>query len=1030
MSDFFSNPILNSPYEYPRRHWETDASNQPTGEIKEMRRPSSLCSPIPVTRGGVKSRGDDLFDEQLDGVTYQQNELINSIRAKVDAWREKPENEWGVTAETARLLNHWRTFDFASIRPFFCQREAIETLIWLVEVAPNTSDGKAFLERLHAANEDANPELFRLAFKLATGAGKTTVMAMIIAWQTINAHYHRTSPKFTNGFLICTPGLTIRDRLRVLKPSDPDAYYGPRQLVPQDYLPILNEAKVVITNYHAFRHRTKAEFESVGKATKTLLFSGTDGAAVELESEGEMLQRVMPELMGLGRVLIINDEAQHCYRHRKVSEERKLESNEKEEAKANEEMARLWISGLESVRRKIEKKALTIDLSATPFFLRGSGYQEGTLFPWTVCDFSLMDALECGIVKLPRIPIDDTSPERDQWPVFRRLWEHIRRDMPANRRTKGAAYSVDNLPMMLRSAILTLYGHYKKTYEAWMSGTNPSPVPPCFIFVCQNTVISKLVYDLVSGYKQVDRKGDESTVPALCELFSSYDKDTGEPYAVPRTLLIDSAQLESGESLTPEFRKAAATEIDTFKRELISRTGDRAAAEKVTDEDLLREVMNTVGKEGRLGGGIRCVISVSMLTEGWDANNVTHILGVRAFGTQLICEQVVGRALRRQDYSLDHETGLFAPEYADIFGIPFDFTAKATENPPPPTPPQTVRVQAVRPARDHLAIAFPRVRGYYLEQPIEATTWDADFDTTSTLTLDPAKLGPAVTTSGGFVGVAEKMLVGEGIEASFKRTSKIIATLAEVIVRHYDRFADEVEKMEAFSHIKNVVARWIAEGHLKCVNGAIPAQVFYPQMLERAVEILEAALRRGILSTNPKARVRVLIDSYNPQGSSANVNFIITRTSKILYETSAEKSHVNYAVCDSTWEETFCRFIETHPQTLAYVRNAGLGFEVPYFAGGVRRTYLPDFIVLVDDGHGREDPLHLIVEIKGYRFLDTEAKKATVRDSWVPGVNEEGRFGRWAFIELTNQELMEEDYQAALERLYEEELGRVTQKKD
>ena len=662
--------------------------------------------------GGVKSRGDDLFDEQLDGVTYQQNELINSIRAKVDAWREKPESEWGVTAETARLLNHWRTFEFASIRPFFCQREAIETLIWLVEVAPNTTDGKAFLERLHAANEDANPELFRLAFKLATGAGKTTVMAMIIAWQTINAHYHRTSPKFTNGFLICTPGLTIRDRLRVLKPSDPDAYYGPRQLVPQDYLPILNEAKVVITNYHAFRHRTKAEFESVGKATKTLLFSGTDGAAVELESEGEMLQRVMPELMGLGRVLIINDEAHHCYRHRGVNEERKLDAAEKEEAKANEEMARLWISGLESVRRHIDKKALTIDLSATPFFLRGSGYQEGTLFPWTVCDFSLMDALECGIVKLPRIPIDDTSTEKDQWPVYRKLWEHIRDRMPKTRRTKGVAYSVDDLPAELRSAILTLYGHYKKTYEAWMSGTNPSPVPPCFIFVCQNTVISKLVYDLVSGYKQVDRKGDESTVPALCELFSNYDKDTGEPYAVPRTLLIDSAQLESGESLTPEFRKAAAKEIETFKRELISRTGDRAAAEKVTDEDLLREVMNTVGKEGRLGGGIRCVISVSMLTEGWDANNVTHILGVRAFGTQLICEQVVGRALRRQDYSLDRETGLFAPEYADIFGIPFDFASKPTP-PTKPKPPDTVRVQAVRPERDHLAITFPRVRGYY-----------------------------------------------------------------------------------------------------------------------------------------------------------------------------------------------------------------------------------------------------------------------------------------------------------------------------
>lgn len=204
-----------------------------------------------------------------------------------------------MTPETARLLKHWRTFNFSDIRPFFCQVEAIETLIWLVEVAPGTREGKDFLARLRAANADANPELLRYALKLATGAGKTTVMAMIIAWQTINAHYHRSSPKFTNGFLVCTPGITIRDRLRVLRPSDPDAYYKPRQLVPQDYLPILNEAKLVITNYHAFRHRTKAEFEGVGKKTKTLLFAGADGAAVELETEGEMLRRVMPELMGL-----------------------------------------------------------------------------------------------------------------------------------------------------------------------------------------------------------------------------------------------------------------------------------------------------------------------------------------------------------------------------------------------------------------------------------------------------------------------------------------------------------------------------------------------------------------------------------------------------------------------------------------------------------------------------------------------------------------------------------------------------------
>ena len=987
----------------------------------------ACARPSPLHGGGVRGDSNDLFAEQRDGVAYSQNELINSIRAKVDAWRGKPEREWGVTPETARLLKHWRTFDFADIRPFFCQIEAIETLIWLVEVAPGTKDGKDFLARLREANADANPELDRLALKLATGTGKTTVMAMIIAWQTINAHYHRTSPKFTNGFLVCTPGLTIRDRLRVLKPSDPEAYYKPRQLVPQDYLPILNEAKVVITNYHAFRHRTKAEFEGVGKKTKTLLFAGADGAGVELETEGEMLRRVMPELMGLGRVLILNDEAHHCYRHRVVNMERKLEASEKEEAKANEEMARLWISGLEAVRRHIDKNARTIDLSATPFFLRGSGYQEGTLFPWTVSDFSLMDALECGIVKLPRIPIDDTDKAKEEWPVYRKLWEHIRQDMPANRRTKGAAYSVNDLPDKLRSAIHALYGHYEKVYKAWTSGPNPHPVPPCFIFVCQNTVISKLVYDLVSGYAVKDATGDDDTKEALCELFSNYVPKTNEPYAIPRTILVDSAQLESGESLTAEFHKAAAKEIEDFKRELISRTGDRAAAEKLSDEDLLREVMNTVGKEGRLGGGIRCVVSVSMLTEGWDANNVTHILGVRAFGTQLICEQVVGRALRRRDYTIDPKTGLFAPEYADIFGIPFDFVSKPTRTEPPP-PPDTVRVKAIRPERDRLAIVFPHVRGYYREYPADITTWVATFDDTSTLILKPEMLGPAETVTGGIAGEKEKMGVEEGIRKEKTRKSTIVAELTNALLNQSPKFATLVEKTQAFSSVKNIVVRWIAEGYLKCEGGMVPAQLLYPSMLKRAVEILGRAIEKGTTIVNPEARVRALIDSYNPQGTSANVNFTVSRKSKILHETAADKSHVNYAVCDSAWEETFCRVVEAHPKTLAYVRNAGLGFEVPYFAGGERHSYLPDFIVLVDDGHGRDNPLHLIVEIKGYRYLDTEAKKATVRDSWVPGVNAERRFGRWAFIELTDQTLMEADYEAELERLYAEQLATVTQK--
>ena len=339
-----------------------------------------------------------------------------------------------MTPETARLLQHWHHHEFNSIRPFFCQVEAVETLIWLTEVAPHSTQGKKFLDQLARADKDANPELMRLALKMATGAGKTTVMAMIIAWQTINAVRRPASKHFTRGFLVCAPGLTIKDRLRVLQPNDPDCYYKDRELVPSDMLDDVNRAKIVITNYHAFKLRERIELSAGGRS----LLQGRGGDELNTqETEGQMLQRVMPDLMGMKNILAINDEAHHCYREKPSDpDDEDLKGDEKREAEKNNEAARLWISGLESVNRKLGLRRV-IDLSATPFFLRGSGYAEGTLFPWTMSDFSLMgDAIECGIVKLPRVPVAENIPG-DELPVFRNLWENIRKDMPKKGRGQG-----------------------------------------------------------------------------------------------------------------------------------------------------------------------------------------------------------------------------------------------------------------------------------------------------------------------------------------------------------------------------------------------------------------------------------------------------------------------------------------------------------------------------------------------------------------------------------------------------------------
>src|SRR5213594_2249591 len=614
---FFERPILNSPYERPQRHWELDDQGQPTQKIIESRRRAEFITPIPKPkkRKGGSDQRRIIFDEgkglSTERQQYDPTPIINEVRQRLEAWRSLPNPaDWQVTPETIRLLLHWRFHKFSGLRPFFCQVEAVETAIWLTEVAPHAGKaGKALLDHLKNTNNDANPELVRLALKLATGAGKTTVIAMLIAWQTINAVRRSGSARFTRGFLIVAPGLTIKDRLRVLQPNDPDSYYATRELVPTDLLEELNKAKIVITNYHAFKLRERMEVSKGGRS----LLQGRGRELQTLETEGQMLQRVMPDLMGMKNIMVLNDEAHHCYREKPKSEEEEdLKGEERKEAERNNAAARVWISGLEAANRKLGI-ARVVDLSATPFFLRGSGYAEGTLFPWTMNDFSLMDAIECGIVKLPRVPVADNIPGQDM-PMYRNLWEHIRRKMPKKGRGKSSDLDPLSLPPQLQTALEALYGHYAKTFDLWeKSGIR---VPPCFIVVCNNTSASKLVYDFISGFQRENEDGSTTPHKGQLALFQNFDEH-GNPFPRPKTLLIDSEQLESGEGLDENFRSMAADEIERFRREIVERGGKLAgeiqSGKELDDVTLLREVMNTVGKHGQLGADTRCVVSVSML---------------------------------------------------------------------------------------------------------------------------------------------------------------------------------------------------------------------------------------------------------------------------------------------------------------------------------------------------------------------------------------------------------------------------------
>jgi type III restriction enzyme len=999
---FFEHPILNSPYEYPGQHWELDDSGQPTQKVVSKRRSAEFITPIPKPKKqkGAAKQADLVFDEgkglSSEEQQYDHTTVINTLRLEVDKWREIPNPaDWRVTPETQRLLLHWRHHDFAAIRPFFCQVEAVETAIWLTEVAPKLGKaGKRFVDHLDKANNEANRDLMRLALKLATGAGKTTVMAMLIAWQTINAVRTPNSKKFTRGFLLVAPGITIRDRLRVLLPNDPDSYYKNRELVPSDMMEELNKAKIVITNYHAFKQRERIELSKGGRR----LLQGRGGSELEtVETEGQMLQRVMPELMGLKRIVVINDEAHHCYREKEQSDEETLKGDDRKEAEKNKEAARLWISGIEAVNRKLGV-ARVFDLSATPFFLSGSGYVEGTLFPWTMSDFSLMDAIECGIVKLPRVPVAENIPGSEM-PMYRKLWEHIGKKMPKKGR-KNAVLDPLSIPVELQTALQALYGHYEKTYDLWKKAG--IKVPPCFIVVCNNTATSKLVYDYISGFVRENEDGTSNVENGRLELFRNYDQH-GNQLARPNTLLIDSEQLESGEALDKNFRNVAADEIERFKREALERGGDLAnqlrAGKDIDDAALLREVMNTVGKPGTLGESIRCVVSVSMLTEGWDANTVTHVLGVRA--------------LRRQSYDLNEEN-LFNVEYADVLGIPFDFTAKPVIAPPQP-PRETIQVKAILPERATLEIQFPRVAGYRVELPEERLT--ASFNEDSIFELTPAIVGPSHVKNSGIIGESADLTL-EHIKDL--RRSTLLFHITQRLLYTKWRDPGEDPKLHLFGQLKRITKEWL-DTCLACKGETYPGLLMYQALADVACDRITAAITRAEQGKRP---IKAVLDPYNPTGSTVHINFTTSKTER--YETSSERCQINWAILDSDWEGEFCRVAEDHPKVIAYVKNHNLGLEVPYRYASENRTYRPDFIVYVDDGYGTDNPLKLIVEIKGYRGEDAKEKKSTMDTYWVPGVNNLERYGRWAFAEFTDVFQMQDDFAEKVEEEFEKMIQTVT----
>jgi len=957
---------LNSAYREPSKHFRF-ADDGITDEVVDARRLSSYFIPIPPP----KKRGPQLvLSGDWTAERIQANDYINRIRERVGQWRRSGHPE--VTAATRDLLAYWSRDDREPRqRLFFCQIEAVETAIYIGEVAERFGD--QWIENsLRERGNAANPGLFRIAFKMATGSGKTVVMGMLVAWQALNKVSNPQDSRFSEAFLVVTPGITVRDRLQVLMPNHPKSVYSEHDLVPPSELARLQQARIVVTNFHMLNRREKLDAPML---TKKVL-AGREGATEQFrETPGEMVNRVVKSLGPRRNILVINDEAHHCYRGKPELPEERLAAEEKAEARRNAEAARVWISGLEALKTKVGIRAI-YDLSATPFFLRGSGYPEGTLFPWVVSDFSLIDAIESGIVKVPRVPVSDDQMATGL-PTYRNLWARIGRDLPKTGRSLESVAEPKPLPAELEGALRSLYGHYEKVVRVWRN--RGSGTPPVFIVVCANTAVSKILFDWIAGRERVLPNGNRVVVPGNLPLFSN--EDGGRWSDRPNTILIDSAQLESEQAMDDAFKRIAAAEIEEFKREWRVRHGE----EEITDQDLLREVLNTVGKPGRLGEQIRCVVSVSMLTEGWDANTVTHVLGVRAFSTQLLCEQVIGRALRRVGYETD-SGDLFAPQYADIYGVPFSFipTAGGTTEPGLVKEPHRVRSLAERSA---LEITFPRVVGYRYDLPAERLS--ADFGEESRVALSTSEVPTLVEVD----PIAGERVVHDLNDLKSRRLQEVAYRIANLTLDRHFRDDEGSPRPWLFPQLLAITWRWLNEC-VYCKDGAFKQMLVLAELANDAAERIQRAIVRA---TEGRGRILPVLRSYDPIGSTGTVDFTTTRD---VYAADPTKSHLNYVVLDSAWEAKLAQTLEGMPEVVAYVKNQGLGFQIPYSFGGSSSNYLPDFIVRIRDAGG--DVLNVILEVTGERKKAKASKVATATDLWIPGVNAHGGFGRWAFIEVAD----------------------------
>ena len=1013
-------PIICNPYDEPRDHWVYDST---TGQASRagFRRAAGYWYKTDRT-GAAQAK---LFvEEERDDLA-----LVNLLRKDVRRWREADYR--GAEPVTRELFRHWARADRPR-RLFFCQLEAVETIIHLAEIRmagrakslqfkPQLSDED--LQRLVTGDrpgfdllqQDVFPTLIdppttadllplvRLGCKMATGAGKTVVMAMLIAWAFCNRGRNPASRQFPNAVLICCPNLTVKERLQVLRPEHPENYYEAFDVVPSKFRPLMNVGKVLVTNWHAFAPESE---HKEGDRTYAVVDKGP-------ETPQTFAQNRLGELYDRLPIMVLNDEGHHCWRPAPAVEQ--LDKDEAKQLQEEKEEARVWLDGLDRINNCVGggKKgiAFCVDLSATPFYLKGSGHPEGRPFPWLVSDFGLVDAIESGIVKIPRLPVLDTTGRPD--PKYFRLWKAITEDLQGRDRQPGR--SGKPKPEVVwreaEAALQQIAGQWQERFEYLQQATSDQlHVPPVLIIVCDNTDIAEVFYRNISG----EREEEIITAEDIEEAEKEEGGDDAEAVKEKGKQKPKTRTIYGKGSVCPECLSNTATRKYTIRIDtklLAEAESEDPNKRKADFAEELRRVVATVGKPGQPGENVRCVVSVAMLTEGWDANNVTHVLGIRAFGSQLLCEQVVGRGLRRLDYTPNKETGLLEPEYVDVYGIPFSvipFKGRPAKSKAPEDKPKN-HIHAL-PERAAMEIRFPVVEGFVFA--LQRNLIRCDVERMETLPLEPGR-EPTATFVVPAAGYYEGNAAQRGAPFPFKEQNRdefyrqnhiqgikfeITRQVVSQLTNGHPGVSDakkRVLKLQSRHQLFPQVYRYVEEYVGKkvdfqgCNECELGLQKYVLRIVERLRDAIEPDAEAG------EAPLLPVLSRYKQTGTTNEVDFTTSRPC-----IATRKSQINLVVGDTnSWEQIATMKLEQSPLVSFYARNDQLGFVIPYEYQSDDYSYEPDFLVRLTNG------TTLILEIKGFEDDKTRAKHTAAR-RWVSAVNNWAQLGRWDFHVCRNPQLL------------------------